>query len=38
MKSVEELDVFRLLHEMTLAIYKITSNFPDEERFINGGL
>ncbi len=33
MKSVEDLDVFMLSHEMTLAIYTITKNFPDEERF-----
>ena len=33
MKSVEELDVFKLAHEMTLRIYQITKNFPAEERF-----
>jgi len=33
LKSVEDLDVFKLSHEMTLAIYKMTKNFPDEERF-----
>jgi len=33
MKSVEELDVFKLSHEMTLQIYKLTKNFPAEERF-----
>jgi four helix bundle protein len=33
MKSVEELDVFKLSHEMTLAIYEMTKNLPDEERF-----
>ena len=33
MKSVEELDVFKLSHGMTLAIYKITKTFPEEEKF-----
>ena len=33
MKSVEELDVFKLSHEMVLAIYEMTKNFPEEERF-----
>lgn len=33
LKSIEDLDVFKLSHEMALAIYKITKNFPDEERF-----
>jgi len=33
MKSVEELDVFKLSHEMTLAIYEMTKNFPEEEKF-----
>lgn len=33
MKSVEELDVFKLSHEMTLAIYEITKNFPEKEKF-----
>lgn len=33
MKSVEDLDVFKLSHEMTLSIYQITKNFPFEERF-----
>ena len=33
MKSVEELDVFKLSHEMALAIYKLTKNFPEEEKF-----
>ena len=33
MKSVEELDVFKLSHEMALAIYELTRNFPEEEKF-----
>jgi len=33
MKSIEELDVFKLSHEMTLKIYKLTKDFPVEERF-----
>jgi len=33
MKSVEDLDVFKLSHEMTLEIYKITKMFPEEEKF-----
>lgn len=33
MKSIEELDVFKLSHEMTLKIYKLTKDFPGEERF-----
>jgi four helix bundle protein len=33
MKSVKELDVFKLAHEMALEIYRVTKDFPDEERF-----
>jgi len=33
MKSVEELDLFKLAHELTLKVYKITADFPREERF-----
>ena len=33
MKSVEQLDVFKLSHEMTLKIYHLTKEFPQEERF-----
>jgi len=29
--SVEELDVFKLAHELTVEIYKITKEFPKEE-------
>ena len=31
--KVEDLDVFKLSHELTLQIYKVTENFPDEEKF-----
>jgi four helix bundle protein len=33
MKRVEELDVFKLSHSLTLEIYRITKSFPDEEKF-----
>ena len=33
MKKVEELDVFKLSHSLTLEIYGITESFPDEEKF-----
>jgi four helix bundle protein len=33
MKRVEELDVFRLSHSLTLEIYRITKSFPEEEKF-----
>ncbi|MBI3304191.1 MAG: four helix bundle protein [Deltaproteobacteria bacterium] len=33
MKSVEELDVFKLAHELTLKVYRVTSDFPKEETF-----
>lgn len=33
MKSVEELDVFKLAHELALEIYRITNGFPKEENF-----
>jgi hypothetical protein len=32
-KSAEQLDVFKLAHEMTLAVYEITKDFPEEEKF-----
>ncbi|MFQ5963441.1 MAG: four helix bundle protein [Candidatus Scalinduaceae bacterium] len=32
-KSVEDLDVFKMAHELVLKIYKITKKFPDEEKF-----
>ena len=31
--QIEELDVFKLSHELTLKTYKITSDFPVEEKF-----
>jgi four helix bundle protein len=31
--NVSEMDVFKLGHELTLDIYKITSKFPKEEQF-----
>jgi four helix bundle protein len=33
MKKVEELDVFKLSHSLTLEIYRITKSFPEEEKF-----
>lgn len=30
---VEELDVYKLSHELVLRIYKITAEYPDSERF-----
>jgi four helix bundle protein len=33
MKSVEELDVFKLAHELALKVYKVTVKFPKEESF-----
>ncbi len=33
MKSVEDLDVFKLSHEMVLQVYQLTQSFPDHERF-----
>lgn len=33
LKAVEELDVFKLAHELALRIYKITLGFPREESF-----
>ena len=32
-KSVEDLNVFRKAHDLTLNIYRISKNFPSEERF-----
>jgi four helix bundle protein len=31
--KVEELDIFKLAHEQTLKIYKITKGYPENERF-----
>jgi four helix bundle protein len=33
MKSVEDLDVFKLTHDLTLRIYRQTADFPKEETF-----
>ena len=33
MKSVEQLDVFKLSHELALMVYKVTIRFPREESF-----
>ena len=33
MKSVEDLDVFKLAHEITLEIYHLTDKFPDCEKY-----
>jgi len=33
MKSVEELDVFKLAHQLTIKVYNITAKFPREESF-----
>lgn len=32
-KSVEDLEVFKKSHELTLAIYRLTESFPQTERF-----
>ena len=33
MKKVEDLDVFKLSHSLTLEIFEITKTFPEEEKF-----
>jgi four helix bundle protein len=33
MKKVEELDVFKLSHSLTLEIFKLTKAFPEKEKF-----
>jgi four helix bundle protein len=33
MMKVEDMDVFKLSHELTLTIYKVTENFPKEEKY-----
>jgi len=33
MKSVEDLDVFKLAHQLALKTYAVTCKFPKEERF-----
>lgn len=32
-KDVKDLEVFKLAHSLVLDIYKLTENFPQEERF-----
>ena len=32
-KDVKELEVFKLAHSLVLNVYKLTENFPQEERF-----
>ncbi len=33
MRSVEDLDVFKLAHEVTLEIYSLTNSFPEHEKY-----
>jgi four helix bundle protein len=33
MKSVEDMDVFKLAHEITLEIYELTNSFPVHEKY-----
>jgi four helix bundle protein len=33
MKSAEDLDVFKLAHELTLRVYRLTEDFPKDESF-----
>ena len=33
MKSIEDLEVFKKVHVLTLKLYKITAKFPQEEKF-----
>jgi len=33
MKTVEELDVFKLSHSLALEIFETTNSFPEEEKF-----
>ena len=33
MKSAEELDVFKLAHQLTLKVYNTTADFPKQESF-----
>ena len=33
MKSVEDLDVFKLAHQLSLKIYLVSKTFPKEEMF-----
>ena len=36
MKSVEDLDVFKLAHQLALKTYSTTKTFPREETDLNG--
>jgi len=36
MKSVEDLDVFKLAHQLALKTYAVTKKFPKEETDLNG--
>ena len=31
--KIEDLDVFKLSHELTMQVYKITRGFPEEEKY-----
>ncbi len=33
MKNVEDLDVFKKAHQLTLKLYKITNSFPSDEKY-----
>ena len=33
MNSVEDLDVFKLAHQLTIKIYAVTKTFPKEETY-----
>jgi four helix bundle protein len=33
MRTVEELDVFKLSHSLSLEIFRMTKTFPEEEKF-----
>jgi hypothetical protein len=32
-KDVKDLEVFKLAHSLVLTVYKLTENFPQEEKF-----
>jgi hypothetical protein len=34
MKSAEDLDVFKLAHQLALKTYSVTKTFPKEETFV----
>jgi four helix bundle protein len=31
--KIEDMDVFKLAHELTLKVYKVTSSFPEAEKY-----